>query len=167
MHTNTYVSPPGSEPDTAMADAGCADYLTYRASGRQYGAPLHKVLELRRMDEVRPRHRGDAIIGTIMVHGIDVPVVDLPAMLGLSRPLQENNAEVVILHSGDCLIGIAAECVIDVTTLCAAQMRLAPAIRMEDGAHYLLGIGKIEQRVLALLDVDKLLADLHPLKFAA
>lgn len=166
MHANSQVSTPGA-PAAGMAESVTTDYLVYRAAGRQYGAALHKVLELRRLDEVHTRNCGDAIVGTIMVHGVEVPVINLPAMLGLPRPDQETDAEVVVLNSGDCLIAIAAECVIDVVTLTAAQMRLAPAIRMEDGGHYLFGIGKVEQRVLALLDVDKLIADLHPVRLAA
>lgn len=170
MHATTQAS----AASVATAAAGMpltanADYLTYRAAGRQYGAALHTVHELRRFDEVRGHaaSRGQPIVGTIPVQGRAVPVLDLAALLELPRLEQDNDAEVVVLNSGDRLIAIAAECVIDVVTLIPAQMRMAPAIRAEDGAHYLAGIGRLERRVLALLDVDKLMADLHPVRFAA
>lgn len=172
MHANPHASKASAVTAAAIAPAACAaaDYLVYRIAGRQYGAALHNVHELRRFDEVRLPQAGaprDALLGTIPVQGMAVPVIDLAAMLGLARAEHGNDMEVVVLASGERMIAIAAECVIDVVTLAPAQMRLAPAIRAEDGAHYLLGIGRIGQRVLGLLDIGKLAADIHPARLAA
>ena len=172
MHANLHASTASAA--TAAADAPAVrvatDYLVYRTAGRQYGAALHNVHELRRFDEVCAPPAGaprDAVIGTISVQGMAVPVIDLVAMLRLAPVDHGSDMEVVVLASGERLVAIAAECVIDVVTLAPEQMRLAPAIRAEDGAHYLFGFGRIGQRVLGLLDIGKLVADLHPARLAA
>lgn len=172
MHATTHASATrAAAAAAAIPQETSADYLVYRAADRQYGAALRAVHELRRFDEIRSLDAapacGGAIIGTIPVQGSDVPVIDLAALLEQPRPERDNDAEVVVLSSGGRLIAVAAECVIDVVTLVPSQMRMAPAIRAEDGAHYLAGIGRIGQRVLALLDVDKLILNLDPAKFAA
>ncbi|HJV54080.1 MAG TPA: chemotaxis protein CheW [Noviherbaspirillum sp.] len=172
MHANPHASTASAATAAAVlpAAAVAADYLVYRTAGRQYGAALRNVHELRRFDEVCAPPAGaprDAVIGTISVQGAAVPVIDLAAMLGLAPADHASDMEVVVLACGAHLIAIAAECVIDVVTLAPEQMRLAPAIRAEDGAHYLLGFGRLGQRVLGLLDIRKLAADLHPARLAA
>jgi purine-binding chemotaxis protein CheW len=63
-----------------------------------------------------------------------------------------------VLHIGARVIGVVVDAVSDVITLSPEQLRAVPALNSPIGDEHLLGIGAVDERLLVLLDIEKLLS---------
>ena len=145
---------PRRTPSTASmrsTRAGRKDYLVFRLAERQYGVALERILELRHYDVVQPLPTAPRIIaGVLNRGGRRVAVVNLHELLGLGHAAESRLCDVVLLHDGDRVCGIAVDCVIDVVLLDADSLNAAAS-----------GVVTVGERVITLLDADDLMIDVH------
>jgi purine-binding chemotaxis protein CheW len=62
-----------------------------------------------------------------------------------------------VLNIGGAVMGMVVDSVSDVTTLLPGQIRPAPQLGSAIGTDYLIGLGTIDERMLILVDIDKLM----------
>jgi purine-binding chemotaxis protein CheW len=65
---------------------------------------------------------------------------------------------VVILHLGQRTVGMVVDGVSDVITLSSQQIKPAPEMGTVLNTDYLIGLGTLDDRMLILLDIDKLMS---------
>ena len=65
---------------------------------------------------------------------------------------------VIILNMSGRVMGIVVDGVSDVTTLAAEQIKPAPDFSASLDTSYVIGLGTIDERMLILIDIEKLLA---------
>lgn len=141
---------------TSGAAVGREDYLVFSLGGREYGIDLEKVQELCHYDAVAPVSGAPAIIaGAIALRSREIPVVDLHCVLNPETPDNSRLNDVVILHSGDRISGIAVDCVIDVISLLPGQVA---GVSSEDS----VSMAVVGKRSIVLLDAEKLMTDFQP-----
>lgn len=132
------------------------DFLVFSLNGCEYGVDLEKVQELCHYDAVNPAQGAPAIIaGTITLRSRSVPVIDLHQVLNPGIPETGRLSDVVVLHSGDRISGIAVDCVIDVISLLPGQVG---NVSDEDT----VSMAVVGKRSIVLLDADKLMTDFQP-----
>jgi purine-binding chemotaxis protein CheW len=144
-------------PHTALA----LEFLVFNLGAVEYGIPLQQVQELRASERVtRMAGAPDFLLGVSNLRGVIVPILDLRLCLGMSASARGPGSVSVILQHDGALCGLVVDGVSEVVTLAAAQIRPAP-----DGSgglteRHLLGIGTLEQRLLILIDLAGLLAEM-------
>jgi purine-binding chemotaxis protein CheW len=133
--------------------------LAFRLSREEYGVDILKVQEIRGHDPVtRIANAPNYIKGVINLRGSIVPVVDLRYRFQLEIPDNDQFSVVIVLNIGKRVIGMVVDGVSDVISLAPGDIRPAPRMGAALDADFLLGIGAIDDRMLLLLDIERLMS---------
>lgn len=136
-----------------------SEFLAFTLGDEEYGIDILKVQEIRGYDAVtRIANAPEFIKGVINLRGIIVPIVDMRIKFRLGSPVYDQFTVVIILHIGGRVIGMVVDSVSDVTTLAPEQIKPAPEMGTAFDTDYLIGLGTLEERMLILIDIDKLMS---------
>jgi purine-binding chemotaxis protein CheW len=150
------------------ADAGQAlssqgatanEYLTFTLGGEEYGVDILKVQEIRGYDTVtRIPDTPEFIKGVINLRGTIVPVVDMRLKLKLGNAEYNAFTVMIILNVAKRVVGIVVDGVSDVINLSREQIKPAPEFSGALNNGYITGLGTIDQRMLILMDIERLIS---------
>ena len=139
--------------------ASVSEFLAFTMGQEEYGLDIIKVQEIRGYEAVtRLANAPDYFKGVINLRGVIVPVIDMRIKLGLGTPTYDQFTIVIVLNIMGNIIGMVVDSVSDVTTLSPDQIRPAPELGSAVATDYLIGLGTLDQRMLILVDIDKLMA---------
>ncbi|WP_411877567.1 chemotaxis protein CheW [Polaromonas sp. YR568] len=148
-------STPGESPPVARA----LQFLVFTLGQEEYGLDFLKVQELRRYDTVtRAANAAGHIQGVANRRGTLVPVVDLRIRFNSGTPVYDQYTVLIILNIAARLVGMVVDSVSDVITLGIGQIGPAPESGPLLDTACLTGVGTLGERVLLLVDIDKLMA---------
>lgn len=154
----------------AQAASPAAEYLAFTLGQEEYGIDIQKVSEIRSYETpTRIANAPQFVRGVVNLRGIIVPIVDMRIKFKLGTPTYDQFTVVIILNIGHRVVGMVVDRVSDVTTLTPEQLRPAPDIGSAFDTDYIIGLGTIDERMLILVDIDKLMssADMGLLEAAA
>ncbi len=138
-------------------------YLTFELSGEVYGLVILKVQEIIGMMAVTQVPRTPKFVrGVINLRGKVIPVIDLRIKFGLdSQEDTEKTCIIVVQVSQDgaeVTMGILVDEVSEVLDVASEQIEPPPSFGVGVDTEFILGMGKVAQKVVMLLDVDKVLS---------
>ncbi|HZR35239.1 MAG TPA: chemotaxis protein CheW [Nevskia sp.] len=148
------------QPATGAAPvAAGGEFLTFTLGAEEYGVDILKVQEIRGYDAVtRIPDTPDFIKGVVNLRGAIVPVVDLRLKLRLGSAEYNSLTVMIVLNIARRVVGVVVDSVSDVIQLAAEQMHPAPEFGGQVDTRFISGLGTVEQRMLILLDIEKLLS---------
>lgn len=103
-------------------------------------------------------HTPAFVKGVINLRGVIVPIVDMRIKFDLTQVNYDTFTVVIVLNIGTRVVGMVVDGVSDVITLTPEQLRPVPEFSTATGSDHLLAIGSIGDRMLMLLDIEKLMA---------
>jgi len=137
-------------------------YLTYRLGDEQYGIEIGKVQEIiGLMPMTRVPRTPESVRGVINLRGKVIPVVDLRRKFGLNSVEDTRETCIIVMHLVQpdhtlLTLGIVVDKVSEVADFSADQLQPQPAFGTKVMANLILGIGRIGERVVLILDADRL-----------
>ena len=133
-------------------------YLTVNLANEEYGIDILAVREIRGWTSVTriPQAPG-YVLGVLNLRGAIVPVLDLRLRFGLSREEYTGTTVTVIITVAGRLFGIVVDAVSDVLDVEQNNVRPVPDMGTAVDTEYLKGLTSIGERMVLLLDADKLL----------
>ena len=139
-------------------DPKTLEFLSFQLGREEYGVDIQKVQELRGYGTVTrianlPAH----IKGVVNLRGNIVPIVDMRIKFNLGEPSYDQFTVVIVLNIGERVVGMAVDSVSDVITFEPAQIKAAPEMGAASDSGYVVGIGTLPERVLILVDIERLL----------
>ena len=141
------------------AEESSREFLTFVLGKEEYGIEILKVQEIRGYDSVTQiANTPDFIKGVINLRGIIVPIVDMRIKFNLGTPTYDQFTVVIILNIAGRVVGMVVDSVSDVMTLTPEQVKPAPEIGTAFDTDYLIGLGTLGERMLILVDIDKLMS---------
>lgn len=152
--------------EKVMADASDAhgaanagnEFLTFTLGNEEYGLDILKVQEIRGYDAVTAIANSPAFIkGVINLRGIIVPIVDMRIKFNLGKVEYNECTVVIILNVANRVVGMVVDGVSDVITLADEQIKPAPEFGSAFDTQYLTGLGTVDNRMLILVDIEKLM----------
>jgi purine-binding chemotaxis protein CheW len=139
-------------------------FLTFMMGKDEYGVDILSVQEIHIWVEPRPMpNTPDYIRGVIDWRGTIVPIIDLRVRFGYEEATYTETTVVIILKtkmadSGQvCIIGIVVDAVADVYDVDTDDLKKAPSLGSNIDTKYIKGITKIEDSMIIILDVGKLI----------
>ena len=79
--------------------------------------------------------------------------------MGMESKEQDENTRIIVADIGETVMGFIVDSVSEVIRLPQSSVEPAPAvIANKIGTEYVRGVGKMEDRLLILLDLDKILS---------
>ncbi|MEO8024386.1 chemotaxis protein CheW [Polaromonas sp.] len=135
------------------------EFLAFTLGEEEYGIDIQKVQELRGYDTVtRIANAPEHIKGVVNLRGIIVPIIDMRIKFNLGTPTYDQFTVVIILNIASRVMGMVVDSVSDVITLSPEQVRPAPEMGSVLDTDYLIGLGTLDERMLILVDIDKLMS---------
>lgn len=131
--------------------------VIFRLRDEEFGVEINQVREIVPLIDITPIPVSDEfIIGVINLRGEVIPVIDLARQFGLpvlsSLP---KTARIVVIEARDNTVGMIVDEVPHVLKLSASNIELAPEIIQKSIRAYIKGVGKLEDRLIILLDLSK------------
>ncbi|MCW5219724.1 chemotaxis protein CheW [Verminephrobacter aporrectodeae] len=143
-------------------DAACPDareYLAFRLDQEEYGIDILKVQEIRGYEPpTRIANAPGFIKGVVNLRGTIVPIVDMRIKLHCAQADYNDFTVVIILNLRQRVVGIVVDSVSDVMDLASDSIRPAPDVESAIENGCILGLGSVDERMLILLDIEKLMA---------
>jgi purine-binding chemotaxis protein CheW len=135
-----------------------SEFLTFALGDEEYGVEILKVQEIRGYDAVtRLPDAPDYIKGVINLRGAIIPVVDMRLKFHLARADYGPTTVMIVLNVGGRVVGMVVDSVSDVIRLGREQVCPVPEIGAAIERQFLTGIGTIDDRMLILLDIERLM----------
>jgi len=161
MHATT--SNPAPSAAAGMPSGASAgkplEFLAFTLGQEEYGIDIQKVQELRGYDTVtRIANAPEHVKGVVNLRGIIVPIIDMRIKFKLGTPSYDQFTVVIILNIASRVMGMVVDSVSDVITLKPEQIKPAPEMGSVLDTEYLMGLGTIEERMLILIDLDRLMS---------
>ncbi len=141
--------------------AGAREYLTFRLDREEYGIDILKVQEIRGYEPpTRIANAPNFIKGVVNLRGTIVPIVDMRLKFNCSKVEYNSFTVVIILNLHNRIVGIVVDSVSDVMELPAESLKAAPDVDSVIDSDAVLGLGSLGDRMLILLDIEKLMSGL-------
>ncbi len=159
MSQNTYTQTNAALNQARAAEVSGNEFLAFTLGKEEYGIDILKVQEIRGYEPVtRIANAPDFIKGVVNLRGIIVPIVDMRIKFNLGEPSYDQFTVVIILNIAGRVMGMVVDSVSDVTTLTPDQIKAAPEMGTTFDTDYLIGLGTLDERMLILVDIDKLMS---------
>lgn len=151
-----------SEPEQASVPQEKEyELLAFVVSGEEYGVDIMVIKEIIRPVGVTYVPRvPDYVRGIISLRGTVVPIFDMTKRLGLKAGESGKKSRIVVISLGTNLVGFWADSVTEVVKLKESGIEPPPPTLLEGPAQYIRGVGHFKDRMIIILDVDKVLKPL-------
>jgi purine-binding chemotaxis protein CheW len=152
-------------PDRMISQAAemTQQMLTFVLGDETYGVDILRVQEIRGWQTVTripqsPRH----VLGVLNLRGSIVPIVDLRMRLDFDSA-EYTGLTVIIVMSiqsahGRRDVGVVVDAVSDVVDVKVSEVKPAPELGSRVNTEYIQGLATIAERMVMLLDIDRLIS---------
>ena len=132
--------------------------VSFNLGQEEFAVDILKVQEINRMVEItRVPKAPDFVEGVINLRGKVIPVIDLRKRFGLPPGERTKQTRIVVVDMDGRTIGLIVDAVSEVLRLPADTIEPPPPIVAGIDADYIRGVGKLEDRLLILLDLNRIL----------
>ncbi|MEZ5063420.1 MAG: chemotaxis protein CheW [bacterium] len=164
---------PGENVAGEADAANCAGkYMTFKLTNECYGLGILDVREIIRLMDITPIPRvAGHISGVINLRGSVIPIMDLRVRFGMPRTEPTDQTVIIVVQhrgrDGGVTMGILVDEVMEVLDIAAGQIAPPPELGDSEAfADFVLGVGKVESRVVFLLDIGKVIHSPEVLEIA-
>jgi len=154
------------QPQDAKAKSGDElQLVVFNIGPEEFGVEIMNVQEIIRMTNITKIPQASGYVkGIINLRGRIIVVINLNVIMGMDGKEQDENTRIIVADIGETVMGFIVDSVSEVIRLPSSSVEPAPAvIANKIGTEYVRGVGKMEDRLLILLDLDKILSakELH------
>jgi purine-binding chemotaxis protein CheW len=96
--------------------------------------------------------------GVINLRGLVIPIIDLRRRFGLQAKAGTTDTRIIVIEINGMTVGFVVDSVSEVLRIPASTVEPAPPVVAGLDSDYISGVGKLQDRLLILLDLDKLLS---------
>ncbi|MGB4499034.1 MAG: chemotaxis protein CheW [Methylococcaceae bacterium] len=137
-------------------------YLSFVLGKEEYGVDILRVQEIRSWEPVSRVPNVPAYEkGVVNLRGAIVPIIDLRERFALSKVEYTPLTVVVVLQTGNGnntrIMGVVVDSVSDVISVEKNEIQGAPDFGTKVSNEFINGLVSVSERMVMLLDVDKLL----------
>ena len=133
--------------------------VVFQLGAELYGVDIARVHEIIRLQSITRVPRAPSFVeGVINLRGKVIPVVDLRRPLGLPTSEHTRATRTVVVEIGDQVVGIIVDSVSEVLRVSTSTIEPPSPVVAGIDSEYLHGIAKLPERLVILLDLDRVLA---------
>lgn len=145
-----------SSKDTATK-AQLLQLVSFSVAAEEYGLDILRVQEIIRTQQLtRVPNLPDYVEGVINLRGKVIPVIALRRRLGLESASADKNTRIVVVEVHGQTLGFIVDAVSEVLRIGADTVEPTPRIGTIE-REYISGVGKLESRLLLMLDLERLM----------
>jgi purine-binding chemotaxis protein CheW len=133
-------------------------YMVFVLGREEYGISLRKVREILGPGDIHSRESNGACVrGMVKVHNQMIPILDLYCRFGLSSSASKEGGSILITSFGPhgVLVGLMVDSIREVVQIGADFLEQTTISRDDPRAEFVVGLAKMEERVIHLLNLEK------------
>lgn len=131
--------------------------VVFSLEGKEYAFEMHHVREVITVRTIIPvPQAAEGVEGVVSLRNKVIPVINLRKRFNLSSEQCSAKPRLIVVHLGSQEVGVVVDAVVDVAKITSAQVIPPDAILKE--AHYLIGVVKLGDRLILVIDVPRLLS---------
>ena len=132
--------------------------VTFSIGEEEFGVNILQVQEIIRTMEITKVPRApDFVEGVINLRGKVIPIVDMRSRFGLEAKEHDKYTRIIVIEIDMIIVGFVVDSVSEVLRIPANSVQPPPPVVAGMESEYIDGVGKLEDRLLILLDLDSLL----------
>ncbi len=134
--------------------------VVFELSGESYGVDIGAVNTIIRMQQITHVPRAPEFVqGVINLRGSIVPVIDLRTRFGLPAFEETKASRIVVVETGAGVMGMIVDAVTETLSLSSDSIEPPASIVTSADSRYLRGVAKFDDRLIIMLDIEKVLAE--------
>jgi purine-binding chemotaxis protein CheW len=134
-------------------------FVSFKIENEEFGVDILDVQEINKMVPItRVPNSPDFVEGVINVRGRIIPVIDLRTRLGLPKIEQDKDSRIIVVDLERKTIGFIVDAVSEVLRIPKNVTEARPEIVGSIDSEFIKSIGKLEDRLLILIDLKKVLS---------
>lgn len=131
--------------------------VTFGIGDEEFAVDILAVQEINRMMALtRVPQSPPEVEGVINLRGKIIPVIDLRKRFGLPCAEHSEHSRIVVVEVHGRVIGFIVDRVHEVLRISSRIVEPAPGMACSVDSDFIAGVGKLEDRLLILLDLTKL-----------
>lgn len=132
--------------------------VVFKLGREEYSVSILQVQEIKRITDItRVPHTPDYIKGVINLRGSVLPVIDLKKRLNLPQQVVTEDTRIIIVKVDELSVGMIVDAVSEVMTINQENIDSPDVVAGSVAASYLSGVGKLENRLLILLNLEEII----------
>ena len=134
-------------------------YILFEVAGATYALPSEVVRQLEMFEHITPVPNAPPYVdGLIFTRGQVVPALNLRRRFGLVNKDADSRTRLIVLSHADRTIALVVDSAREFVTIAGETMRPPPDNLIGEAARYLAGIAMLGERLVFMLDIERLLA---------
>ncbi|QPA31364.1 chemotaxis protein CheW [Thermaerobacillus caldiproteolyticus] len=134
--------------------------VVIKLHNEQFGIDIHQVRSIERLQSITVLpHTPPYVKGIMNLRGNVIPVIDLRQRLSIESNSYTDQTRLVVVTIKEIDVGLIVDAANEVMDIAGEQIQPTPTITQNKKIDFLYGIAKLENQILILLDVEKLLGN--------
>ena len=133
--------------------------VSFALGSEEYGVDIAQVQEINRMIAItRVPQAPPSMEGVINLRGRLIPIIDLRTRFGMERAQRTKHTRIVVTEISSKRLGMVVDSVSEVLRIPVEQIEDAPDLVAGVDTEYIRGVGKLEDRLIILLDLGRVIS---------
>lgn len=144
--------------DLTSEDTQKDKYLTFHIAKEDYGIEIKQVTEIIGIQKITEIPSMPTFIkGVINLRGKVIPIMDVRIRFKIESRDYDDRTCIIVVNINKTLVGLVVDTVSEVMDIPLQDIEPAPDIKRNHDDEYIHGLGKVDDKVKILLNVNKLL----------
>lgn len=133
-------------------------YLTFALGLEQYAIEIRHVVDIIGIQEItQVPHQPEYVMGVINLRGKIIPTMDVRRRFNKEAIAYNERTCIIVVELNSISVGLIVDTVLEVIAIPDDQIAEPPAFNSDFKNKFILGIGKVQNEIIILLDCHKLL----------
>lgn len=130
--------------------------VVFKLADEDFGVPIEQVREIIRLVQITHVPKApSSVLGVINLRGRVIPVISLRDRFGLKKDGTDESTRIIVSDVGSQNVGFVVDAVTEVLRLDESSVEPAPDRAAGVDSAFIKGIGKVEDRLIIVLDLEK------------
>ena len=132
--------------------------VTFSLGTEEFGVDIMRVQEIIRIPPITRVPKAPTYVeGVINLRGNVIPVVSIRTRFGMERAEETDLSRIIVLQVQNKVFGIRVDAVTEVLRIDADSIEPPPPVALGMDSMFIRGVGKINERLLILLDLNHIM----------
>ena len=158
----------GINAATGQPSGPVRQLVVFALTPESYGLDIGAVREIIRLQSITRVPRSPAFVeGVINLRGRVIPVVNLRSRFGMAAVEHDDESRIVVVDVRGDDIGIIVDSVNEVSSVALSLIEPPSTVTATDDSDYITGIAKMDEALIILLDIERVVTSSHSGEIAA
>ncbi|RKD27568.1 purine-binding chemotaxis protein CheW [Caminicella sporogenes DSM 14501] len=135
-------------------------YVIFKLGNEEYGVDIMKVKEISEFKEsIKVPNAPYFVDGIINLRGEIIPIINLKKRFNIESQGINSDTRIIVINIRNKNVGFVVDEASQVLRIDEKDIESAPDIIVGVDRQYITGVGKIDDKIVILLDLEKILSD--------